>query len=296
MIQNLKTALLLGLLDGLFLLVGYLVAGTTGILVAAVAAVAVNFFSYWKSDRIAIAAARAQEVTPEQAPILYQIVGELAAADNMPMPRIYVSEDPSPNAFATGRNPRHAAVCCTTGILQLCDARELRGVLAHELSHVHNRDILTASIAATLALGISLLAQFAQMLLYFGGGDERDEGAVWGTLAVALLAAPAAVMIQLAISRSREYEADHDGALLSHDPLALRDALFKLEMKTRQVPMHVAPAIAPLYIVTPSAAGVRRCRRSSQPIRRWTSGSAGSSRWRPSHLRGTCIPELRGRQ
>ena len=252
MIQNLKTGFLLGLLDGLFLLVGYFVGGSTGVVFAAVVAVIVNFISYWQSDRIAIAAAHAQSVTPEQAPVLYQIVGELAAADHVPTPRIYVADDPSPNAFATGRNPRHAAVCCTTGILRLCDARELRGVLAHELSHVRNRDILTASLAATLALGISLLAQLAQMMLWFGGGaEERDEGALWGTLVVALLAAPAAAMIQLAISRSREYEADHDGALLCRDPLALRDALFKLEMKTRQVPMQVAPAIAPLYIVNP---------------------------------------------
>jgi heat shock protein HtpX len=250
--QNIKTALLLALLDALFLVIGGLVAHRTGLIVAAVIAVAVNAISYWKSDSIAVRAARAVEVSPEQAPELHQIVAELAAADGMPKPRVYISDDPSPNAFATGRNPAHAAVCCTTGILNLCSAREIRGVLAHEMSHVKNRDILTASTAATIALGISIIAQVAQFSLFFLGSDEEESAAQIGvTLLVALLAAPAAAIIQLAISRSREYEADHDGALLSHDPLALADALRKLEARTAVVPMQVAPALAPLYIVNP---------------------------------------------
>src|SRR5487761_219270 len=254
--QNIKTALLLALLDALFLVVGGLVGHRIGLVIAAVIALAMNGISYWKSDRIAIAASHAVEVTPPQAPELHQIVAELAAAAGMPKPRVYIADDPSPNAFATGRNPAHAAVCCTTGILNLCTARELRGVLSHELSHVHNRDILTVSTAATIALGISIIAQIAQFSLFFIGGDEEESGGqILVTLLVALLAAPAAAIIQLAISRSREYEADHDGALLSHDPLALADALRKLEARTQQVPLQVAPALAPLYIVNPFGRG-----------------------------------------
>lgn len=254
--QNIKTALLLALLDALFLIVGGLVGRVTGLIVAAVIALAVNAISYWKSDSIAVRAARAVEVTPAQAPELHQIVAELAAAAGMPKPRVFVSDDPSPNAFATGRNPQHAAVCCTTGILNLCTARELRGVLGHELSHVRNRDILTASTAATIALGISIIAQIAQFSLFFVGSEEQESpGQVLVTLLVALLAAPAAMIIQLAISRAREYEADHDGAVLTRDPLALANALRKLEARTNAVPMQVAPALAPLYIVNPFGRG-----------------------------------------
>ena len=249
--QNIKTALLLALLDALFLIVGGLVGHRTGLIVAAVIALAVNAISYWKSDSIAVRAAHAVEVSPQQAPELHQIVAELAAAAGMPKPRVYISDDPSPNAFATGRNPAHAAVCCTTGILNLCSAREMRGVLSHELSHVRNRDILTASTAATIALGISIIAQIAQFSLFFFGNEEESGGQILVTLLVAFLAAPAAAIIQLAISRAREYEADHDGAVLSHDPLALADALRKLEARTAVVPMQVAPALAPLYIVNP---------------------------------------------
>jgi heat shock protein HtpX len=250
--QNIKTALLLALLDALFLVVGGLVAHLTGLIVAAVIALAMNGLAYWKSDTIAVRAAHGVEVSPEQAPELHQIVAELAAAGGIPKPRVYISDDPSPNAFATGRNPSHAAVCCTTGILNLCSSREIRGVLSHELSHVRNRDILVASVAATVALGISIIAQIAQFSLFFMGGDEEESGAqILVTLLVALLAAPAAVIIQLAISRAREYEADHDGALLSHDPIALANALGKLEARTAVVPMQVAPALAPLYIVNP---------------------------------------------
>lgn len=253
MLQNLKTVLLLALLDCVFLLVGFLVAGELGIVIAAGVAIVVNGASYWFSDKLAVRAAHAHEVDATEAPELHRIVSELAAAASMPTPRIYVSDDPSPNAFATGRSPRHAAVCCTAGILSLCDERELRGVLGHELSHVRNRDILTASLAATLALGISLLAQFAQMMLWMGGlgGRSRNGDALLGLLVVGLLAAPAAMLIQLGISRSREYEADHDGAILCHDPLALRDALYKLELQTQRRPMKVAPGMAPLFIVNP---------------------------------------------
>jgi heat shock protein HtpX len=215
--------------------------------------VAVNAFSYWNSDKLAIAASRGVEVSPQEAPELHRIVEELCAEANMPKPRVYITQDPSPNAFATGRNPRHAAVCCTTGILNLVTARELRGVLGHELCHVRNRDILTASIAATIALGISVLANMALWFGAFGGfgGNNDEDGSPLLILLVALLAAPAAAIIQLAISRSREYEADRDGALLTRDPLALANALRKLEAVTQQIPLQVAPAVAPLYIVNP---------------------------------------------
>lgn len=250
--QNVKTAFLLALLDGLFLAVGGLVGHRTGLIVAAVFALAMNAFAYWNSDRLAIAAARGQEVGDQEFPELHRIVEDLCAHMNMPKPRIYICDDPSPNAFATGRNPHHAAICCTTGILQLVTARELRGVLAHELAHVRNRDILTTTVAATIAMAISFLAQMAMWsMFFFGGRDEEGGGNALGLLVVAILAAPAAAIIQLAISRSREYEADHTGARLSGDPLALASALRKLEARVRQVPMQVAPAIAPLFIVNP---------------------------------------------
>ena len=253
MVSYVKTAFLLGLLDGLFLFVGGLVGHGGGLIIAAIIALLMNGFAYWKSDRLAIRAARGVEVSPAEAPELHRIVDELCADARMPKPRVYICDDPSPNAFATGRNPRHAAVCCTTGILNLVSARELRGVLGHELSHVRNRDILTTTIAATLALAISFLAQMAQWAFIFGGfgGRDDEEGNPLALLLVAFLAAPAAAMIQLAISRTREYQADHDGANLTHDPLALANALRKLETVTRQVPFQVAPAVAPLFIVNP---------------------------------------------
>jgi heat shock protein HtpX len=251
--QNIKTAFLLALLDGLFLAVGGLVGHMSGLIVAAIFALLMNAFAYWNSDKLAIAAARGQAVSPEEAPELHRIVEELAREAGMPKPRVYICQDPSPNAFATGRNPNHAAVCVTTGLLNLVTARELRGVLSHELAHVRNRDILTATVAATIALAISFLAQMAMWAAIFGGFGGRDErdGNPLLLILVSLLAAPAAAIIQLAISRSREYEADRDGARLSRDPLALASALQKLEAVTRQVPMQVAPAIAPLYIVNP---------------------------------------------
>ena len=251
--QNIKTAFLLALLDGIFLAIGGLLFHGRGLVFAAIIAVLFNAFAYWNSDKLAIAAARGVQVGPDEAPELHQIVEELCRDAGMPKPRIYICQDPSPNAFATGRNPRHAAVCCTTGILNLVTARELRGVLAHELSHVRNRDILTATIAATTAMGISFLAQMAFWAGAFGGfgGGDDEEGSPILLLVVALLAAPAAAIIQLAISRAREYEADHSGAKLSRDPLALANALRKLESAVRQVPMQVAPALAPLYIVNP---------------------------------------------
>jgi len=252
--QNIKTAFLLALLDGLFLLIGGAVGGRSGLIFAAVIALVLNGITYWKSDRLAIAAAHGQEVSPQEAPELHRIIDELCAEAGMPKPRVYITDDPSPNAFATGRNPSHAAVCCTTGILNLVTERELRGVLAHELSHVRNRDILTATVAATIALAISFIAQIGQFALFFGnvGGRDGEDGENIFTLLLLVILAPiAAAIIQLAISRAREYQADSSGAKLSRDPLALANALRKLEQRTQQVPMQVAPAIAPLYIVNP---------------------------------------------
>jgi heat shock protein HtpX len=252
--QNIKTAFLLALLDGIFLLIGGLIGHRSGLIFAAIIALALNAFTYWNSDKLAIAAARGQEVSPEEAPALHRIIDELCAEARMPKPRVYICDDPSPNAFATGRNPSHAAVCCTTGILNLVTERELRGVLAHELSHVRNRDILTATIAATIALGISFIAQIGQFALFFGGlgGRDGEDGDSIITLLLLVILAPiAAAIIQFAISRAREYQADASGAKLSRDPMALANALRKLEARTQQVPMQVAPALAPLYIVNP---------------------------------------------
>jgi len=252
--QNIKTAVLLAALDGIFLAIGYAVGRGSGLIFAAILALVMNGITYWNSDKLAIAAARGVEVSPQEAPELHRIIEELCADAGMPKPRVYICDDPSPNAFATGRNPSHAAVCCTTGILNLVTERELRGVLAHELSHVRNRDILTATIAATVAMGISIIASIGRFAMFFGnfGGRDGEDGENIITLILLLVLAPiAAAVIQFAISRSREYEADASGARLSRDPLALANALRKLEMRTQQVPMQVAPAIAPLYIVNP---------------------------------------------
>jgi heat shock protein HtpX len=252
--QNVKTAFLLALLDGLFLIAGGAIAHRTGLIIAAIFAVGMNAFAYWNSDKLAIAAVRGKEVTPAEFPALHRIVDELCAEARMPKPRVYICDDPSPNAFATGRNPQHAAVCCTAGILNLVTERELRGVLGHELCHVRNRDILTASLAATIALGISFIAQMGQFALIFGGfgGNRDNEGESWVTVLLLIIIAPiAATIIQLGISRAREYQADTCGAKLCHDPLALANALQKLEAQTRRIPMQVAPAVAPLFIVNP---------------------------------------------
>jgi len=252
--QNIKTAVLLALLDGIFLAIGYAIGRGSGLIFAAVLALVMNGITYWKSDKLAIAAARGVAVSPQEAPELHRIIEELCADAGMPKPGVFICDDPSPNAFATGRNPSHAAVCCTTGILNLVTERELRGVLAHELSHVRNRDILTATIAATVAMGISIIAQIGQFAVFFGGfgGRDGEDGENIITILLLVILAPiAAAIIQFAISRSREYEADASGARLSRDPLALANALRKLEARTQQVPMQVAPAIAPLYIVNP---------------------------------------------
>jgi heat shock protein HtpX len=252
--NTVKTYILLATMGGLIILIGGLVGRGPGATIGLLAALGFTGASYWFSDRIAIKASRAVPVTEAQMPEYYAVVRDLTRRAGLPMPKLYVSPSQQPNAFATGRNPSHAAVCCTTGILNLVTERELRGVLAHELSHVRNRDILTATIAATLALGISFIAQIGQFALFFGGfgGRDGEDGENIITLLLLVILAPlAAAIIQFAISRAREYQADASGARLSRDPLALANALRKLEARTQQVPMQVAPALAPLYIVNP---------------------------------------------
>jgi heat shock protein HtpX len=247
----LKTAVLLAGLGGLLMLIGYAFAGQVGIIIGFVLGIAIVGFSYWNSDKMAIRAARAVPVSEAEMPEYYAIVRELTQKANMPMPKLYVTPDMQPNAFATGRNPNHAAVAVTRGILQILDWDELRGVLAHEISHVGNRDILIGSIAAAIALGITLVANILQFTAFFGGGDD-DEGAnPIALLAMALLAPIAAGLLQMALSRSREFEADRTGARLINDGEPLARALQKLEAGAKQIPMDIDPAHAQAYIVNP---------------------------------------------
>jgi heat shock protein HtpX len=251
-INRVKSWLLIAALAGLFVAVGAWIGGSQGATIALGLALVFNFAMYWASDKIAIAATRSKPVTEAQAPELYAIVGELAAEARAPMPRIYVSEMAQPNAFATGRNPEHAAVSVTSGILQILDRRELRAVLAHELSHVMNRDILVSTIASAIASAFTYLAYMA---FFFGGDDDESPLGGLGFILLWLVAPLAAGLIQMAVSRSREYQADESGSILSHDPEALASALLKLEATSKRVPAPVNPAQAHLFIVNPLRAG-----------------------------------------
>ncbi|WP_460461522.1 zinc metalloprotease HtpX, partial [Angustibacter peucedani] len=236
--NGLKTTLLLSGIFALLLVVGSVLANGRFIWLFALIGVAMTAYGYWNSDKIAIRAMHAHPVSEAEQPAMYRIVRELSTAAHQPMPRLFVSPTMAPNAFATGRNPRNAAVCCTEGILQILDERELRGVLGHELMHVYNRDILTSSVAAALG---GVITSVAQIGLFFGGGfgggDDDDRPNPFAMILIALAAPLAATLIQLAISRTREYDADEDGATLTGDPLALASALRKLEQGTRQLPL-----------------------------------------------------------
>ena len=247
-----KTYVLLAGIGGLLVAVGSVLGGQGGAVIGLVLGVAIVGFSYWKSDKLAIRAARAVPVTEAQMPEYYRIVRELTQQAGMPMPKLYVTPDLQPNAFATGRNPEHAAVAVTQGILNILDWDELRGVLAHEISHVGNRDILIGSVAAAVATGISFIANMAMWGAMFGGHGDDDEGAnPIALLLTALLAPLAAGLLQMALSRSREFEADRSGARLIGNGEPLARALLKLEQAARQIPMEVQPAQAQKYIVNP---------------------------------------------
>jgi heat shock protein HtpX len=260
--NTLKTTVLLAGLGGLAVAVGGLLGGSTGLIIGLLAGLGIVGFSYWKSDKLALRAARAEVVTAEQAPELYQMVAGLAARANLPMPTVAISPDPQPNAFATGRNPHHAVVCVTQGLWQALPRDEIEGVLAHEMMHVRHRDILIGSVAAAIATGISFLAQFAMFSAIFGGGrDDRDGGNAFGALLVALLAPIAAGLMQMALSRSREFDADRGAAELLGTGEPLARALQRIETVAKQRPMqHVAPQQAYAWIHNPLAEGNRRTR------------------------------------
>ena len=255
MSNSFKSVILLGTLTGLLVVMGRVLGGNAGMVMAFGLAVAMNFASYWFSDKIALKMAGAREVTPEEAPQLHSIVDELAYRAQLPKPRVAVVESVSPNAFATGRDKDHAVVAVTTGILRILNRDELMAVLGHELGHVKNHDILISSIAATIAGAITMLAHMLQFAAFFGGfGGRNSDGEgtnPFAALAMIVLAPIAAMMIQMAISRSREYGADDTGAHIIGDPLALASALEKLESGSRQVPLDVNPAAAHLFIVNP---------------------------------------------
>ena len=255
--NTLKTAFLLTALTLLLILAGEYFGGQNGMIIAFIIAAAMNFFSYFFSDKLALAMYRAQPVTREQLPRAYAVVERMTQRIGLPMPKIYVIPTDSPNAFATGRNPKHASVAVTHGILELLNDDELEGVLAHELGHVKNRDILTSSVAATLAGAITMLARmgfWASMFTGYGGGDSRDRrggGGGLGALLMLFLAPIAAMLIQLAVSRSREYEADATGAHITGNPYALASALEKLDAYSRRLPLPATPSTAHLFIVAP---------------------------------------------
>lgn len=257
-----KTTILLATLTGLFVVIGSALGGQTGMVIAFMLAIALNMGAWWFSDKIALRMSGAREVSYPDAPQLHQLVETLAERANMPKPRVYVIETEAPNAFATGRSPSHGAVAVTTGLMQTLNRDELAGVIAHELAHIKHRDTLISSVAASIAGAITMLAEMAQWAMIFGlgGASEEEEGSglgeLAGSLAMIVVAPIAALIIQMAISRAREYSADAAGAQILGNPLPLASALEKLERASGQTPMQVNPAAAPLYIVNPMLGGL----------------------------------------
>ena len=266
MFNLMKTAVLMAAITALFVAIGSLLGGRTGMMLALVVALGMNFFSYWFSDKLVLKMYNAQQVDETSAPQFYRMVAELAQRAQLPMPKVYLIEEDAPNAFATGRNPENAAVAATTGILRVLTERELRGVMAHELAHVRHRDILISTVSATMAGAISMLANFA---MFFGGrnNEGRSSNPVVGLL-VMFLAPIAAGLIQMAISRSREFEADRGGAEISGDPQALASALQKIHRYAQGIPMQAAerhPETAQMMIMNPLSAGGLRGMFSTHP-------------------------------
>jgi heat shock protein HtpX len=257
--NTLKTAVLMAGLTALLMAIGYWMGNTQGMMFAFVLAAGMNFFSYWYSDKMVLAMTQAQEVGPNEAPQLYDLVHRLTERAGLPMPRLYVTPDPTPNAFATGRDPEHAAVAVNRGLLDVLNADEVEGVIAHEIAHIKHRDILISTIAATMAGALSMLAQWLQFSFMYGGYDRRDredEGMnPLAALLMVIVAPIAAMIIQMAISRSREYAADEAGGRLSGRPLSLASALLKLERGNEQMPSAANPATAHMYIVNPLHGG-----------------------------------------
>jgi heat shock protein HtpX len=249
-----KTTLLLGALTALIVFIGRLLGGQQGMIFAFILAIGMNFFSYWYSDKIVLKMYRAKEVTPSENPRLHEIVGQIAARADLPMPRVYLIPEEAPNAFATGRNPEHAVVAVTEGLLRLINQDEVTGVISHEMAHIKNRDILIGSIAATMAGAIMIVASIARWTVFFGGGSDDDEGGlgIVGLIVMSILAPIAAMLIQMAISRSREYEADASGASFAGQPYGLANALEKLGTYSKKIPMHTDhPNTAHMFIVNP---------------------------------------------
>lgn len=265
--NTLKTGLLLILLTGMFLLVGEAAGGRNGMIMAFGFAVMMNAGAYWFSDRIVLRMYGAREVSEAEAPELHGIVRRLATAARLPMPKVYLIPSDSPNAFATGRNPEHAAVAVTQGIVRILSREELEGVLGHEMAHVRNRDILIGTVAATLAGAVMMLARFAQFAAIFGGGGDRDRdgGGVFGLLAMAILAPIGALLVQMAVSRSREYLADETGARYCGNPGSLASALEKISYASKRVPMEASPATAHMFIMNPLSGGGLRSLFSTHP-------------------------------
>lgn len=252
--NNVKAFALMGGLSILLVLIGRAVGGQSGAIIFLAISLAINFFSYYYSDKLVIKMTGAQEITEAQSPQIFSVIRKLTARAGIPMPRIYVTPSMQPNAFATGRNPEHSAVAVTQGLLKILNQDEVEGVIAHEIAHIKNRDILIGTIAASLAGAISMIANIAQWGLIFGGlngSDEDDSGGILGTLVMAIVAPIAAMIIQMSISRSREYLADETGAYLAGKSEGLSRALLKLEAASQRVPMNVAPAAAHMFIVNP---------------------------------------------